>query len=255
MSTPSPDVPPPRRWFHPWRSATAGWVVAALALLAGVPLFLCMPPWNDVTLHDMAVRSILRGGVHYRDVFDTNLPGIDWAMAGVRLALGWSYEALRAVDLVVIAAEVWLLAGWVRRAGGMGYTVAWLAAAAALFYPFSTEFNHAQRDPWLLLPALVAARLRLARVMRAESPGAAVPGLSLLEGLAWGAAVWVKPHVLVPGLAVWVVSAILIARRESLRRVLLDLAGLLAGGVVAGTAGVAWLIGTGAWPYFLDVFL
>ena len=69
-----------------------------------------MPPWNDVTLHDMAVRSMLRGGVHYRDVFDTNLPGIDWAMAGVRLAFGWSYEVLRAVDLVVIALAVVLAA-------------------------------------------------------------------------------------------------------------------------------------------------
>ena len=48
--------------------AAAGWAVAALALLAGVPLFLCMPPWNDVTLHDMVVRTILRGGVPYRDV-------------------------------------------------------------------------------------------------------------------------------------------------------------------------------------------
>ena len=233
--------------FLPWRSAAVGWVVAALALVAGVPLFLCMPPWNDVTLHDLAVRSMLRGGVHYRDVFDTNLPGIDWAMAGVRLAFGWSYEALRAVDLVVIAIEVWLLLGWVRRAGGNCSAIAWLAAAAAMFYPFTSEFNHVQRDPWLLLPALVAARLRLCRVSK--------PGISLLEGFVWGAAVWVKPHVLVPALALWVVSAFQIARRESGRAVRLDLAGLVAGGLVAGAAGVAWLVATGAWPYFLDVFL
>src|SRR5262245_11727615 len=180
------------RGFRPWRSATLGWLVALAALAAGVPLFLCMPPWNDVTLHDMAVRAMLRGGVHYRDVFDTNLPGIDWAMAGVRFAFGWSSEVLRAVDLVVIAAEAWLLLGWVRRAGGAGYTVAWLAAAAALFYPFTSEFNQVQRDPWMLLPALAAARLRLARAMNAERPPTAVGGRSVLEGLAWGAAVWVK---------------------------------------------------------------
>jgi hypothetical protein len=269
MPTPSHDS---HLGFLPWRSATGGWVATALALLAGVPLFLCMPPWNDVTLHDMSVRAMLRGGVHYRDVFDTNLPGIDWAMASVRLLLGWSYETLRAVDLLVIAAEVALLLVWVRRAGGTGYSVAWLAAAAALFYPFSSEFNHMQRDPWLLLPALAAARLRLARTtkpmlsaisqsMTSETPLPSPPqlkilfGRSVLEGMVWGVAVWVKPHVVIPALALWVVSAITLARRESVRRILLDLAGLVTGGLIVGAAGVAWLIGTGAWPYFLDVFL
>ena len=71
-----------------------GSLVTLFVLAAATPLFLCMPLWNDVTLHDMAVRSMLRGGVHYRDVFDTNLPGIDWLMAGVRFAAGWRSEAL-----------------------------------------------------------------------------------------------------------------------------------------------------------------
>lgn len=241
---------PPPLWLRPWRCAAVGWVVAAFLLLAGVPLFLCMPPWNDVTLHDLAVRAMLRGGVHYRDVFDTNLPGIDWAMAAVRLVFGWSYEALRAVDLVVIGVEVWLLAGWVRRAGAAGYTVAWLAAAVALWYPFTSEFNHAQRDPWLLLPAMAAARLRVRRV---EAGGRVAT--SVFEGLVWGAAVWVKPHVVVPALVVWLISVMLISRQEPRRAVLLDLTGLMVGGLLAGAAGVTWLVGTGAWPYFLDVFL
>src|SRR5206468_3945153 len=130
-------------------------------------------------------------------------------------------------------------------------------------------------DPWLLLPALIAARLRLARVLKPNPPapfparegradqspsplrGGVGEGFrcSLFEGLIWGAAVWLKPHVVVPAFALWVVSAILIARREPGRRVLRDLAGLLLGGTFAGALGVAWLIGTGAWPYFLDVFL
>jgi hypothetical protein len=247
-----------RSWFLPWRSATAGWLATALALLVGVPLFLCMPPWNDVTLHDMAARSILRGGVHYRDVFDTNLPGIDWAMAAVRLLFGWSSESLRAVDLLVIGAEVALLLLWVRRAGGSSVSLAWLAAAVALFYPFCSEFNHMQRDPWLLLPALLAARLRLLRVtspIDRPTPPARWCAGAAGEGLVWGLAVWVKPHVIVPAVAVWAMSALVLAKREPVRRILLDLAGLLAGGLIAGALGSAWLIATGAWPYFLDVFL
>jgi hypothetical protein len=237
------------RPWRPWRSAWLGWSVAVLALVVGVPLFLCMPPWNDVTLHDMVVRVILRGGVVYRDVFDTNLPGIDWAMAGIRAAFGWSYEVLRAADLVVIAAEVGLLAGWVRRAGGPPYSLAWFAAAVALWYPFTSEFCHVQRDPWMLLPALVAARLRLDR-LRGPSPTR-----SGLEGFVWGLAVWVKPHAFIPAGALWAVSVMALARREPRPALLLDLAGLLLGGLLAGTLGVVWLVATGAWPYFLDVFL
>jgi hypothetical protein len=222
-----------------------------------------MPPWNDVTLHDMVARTILRGGVPYRDVFDTNLPGIDWCMAAIRAAFGWSYEALRAVDLVVIGATVAVLSGWVRRCGGTGYAVAWFVAAAALFYPYLSEFNHVQRDPWMMLPAVVAARLRLRRVQNGITPAATqeiaarTSGVasSVLEGFMWGLAVWVKPHVVIPALAVWVVSAALLARRESRGRILADLGGLILGGLVAGVPGVLWLVATGAWPYFLDIFL
>ncbi|QJW97433.1 hypothetical protein [Frigoriglobus tundricola] len=279
-------------------------------LVAGVPLFLCMPPWTDVTLYDMAARAVLRGGVYYRDVFDTNLPGMGWSMAAVRYGFGPSYEALRAADLVVIGATVAALCGWVRRCGGTGYAVAWFVAAAALFYPFLSEFNHVQRDPWLLLPAIVAARLRLRRVARLipPAPGEPAPnpslkggeqdlrssdasrraeeamrafpplpssrpreapltgpgrepsmaggvGSSILEGFVWGLAVWLKPHVVVPALAVWAVSAVLLARREPRKRIVADLGGLILGGLLAGAPGVLWLVGTGAWPYFLDIFL
>ena len=232
----------------PWRSARLGWVVAAVVLVGGVPLFLCLPPWNDVTLHDMAARSILRGGVHYRDVFDTNLPGIDWAMALIRAAFGWGYEVLRAFDLLVIGAEVTVLSMWVRRVGGTSASVAWMAVAAALFYPFTSEFSHVQRDPWMALPTIVAAWLRVRHI----SPGKPGAIWSIAEGFVWGVAVWVKPHVLVPAVAVWVTSALILKRQK--RPVGRDLLALVAGGLLAGLPGVAWLVGTGAWPYFIDVF-
>lgn len=214
--------------FRPWRSTRLGWVVTLLALIAGVPLFLCMPPWNDVTLHDMAARSILRRGVHYRDVFDTNLPGVDWMMAAIRCGFGWSYETLRTFDLLFVAGSVRILA---RLAG---QRAAWFAAAVALWYPFTSEFNHCQRDVWMLFPAAAATWLRSWR------------GNLILEGFLWGIAVWFKPHSVIPAVAVWFVD-----HREKRWR---DLGGVTLGGLLAGGLGIAWLVGTGAWPHFIDVF-
>lgn len=242
--------------YRPWRSAWGAWIVTLAVLLAGVPLFLCMPPWNDVTLHDMVVRNILRGGVLYRDVFDTNLPGIDWAMAAIRRTCGWSYEVLRAADLLIIGTSLVVLRSWVRASGGSEASVAWFVAAAVLFYLFTSEFNHVQRDPWMLLPAVVAARLRLWRCQSGQTaPAAGQMVWAVVEGFVWGVAVWVKPHAVVPAFAVWGASVLLRRRTESLSRLGGEWAALLAGGLLAGAPGVAWLIATGAWPYFLDVFL
>ena len=86
-------TPTPNRL--PWRSARLGWAVALAALVVGVPLFLRMPLWCDVTLYDMAARALLSGGVLYRDVFDTNLPGYPLLLTGVRWLLGNSIEVVR----------------------------------------------------------------------------------------------------------------------------------------------------------------
>ena len=244
---------PPRAVLRPWRSAGCGWAVAVLALVAGVPLFLRMPPWPDITLYDMAARALLRGGVLYRDVFDTNLPGVVWVMAGVRSVLGWSYEALRAWDLFVVGAAVGLLVAWLRRAGPGPAAAAWFAAAAALFYPYISEFNHCQRDTWMLLPAAAAGLLRVRQVTRTAAGRVSVVAAAG-EGIVWGLAVWIKPHAIFMAGGVWLVSAAVIARRAGRRAVALDLAGLVAGGLLVGGAGVGWMVRSGAWPHFWDIF-
>ena len=38
-------------------------------------------------------------------------------------------------------------------------------------------------------------------------------------------------------------------------RIAADFAGLVLGGLLAGAPGVVWMVDTGAWPYFLDIFL
>jgi hypothetical protein len=70
-------------------------------------------------------------------------------------------------------------------------------------------------------------------------------------------AVWIKPFVLVPALACWLVSLFCVrgSPEPGPRRRVLDAVGLLTGGALAGAAGLAWLAGTGAWPWFWDVQL
>lgn len=242
-----PSSPPTAARFLPWRSARVGWLLTALLLLAGIPLFLRMPPWCDITLYDMAARAVMSGGVHYRDIFDTNLPGYVWLLVGVRRAFGPSIEAVRAVDLLIVGVSVWLLLGLTRKCGATQAGVAWMAAGVALLYPFSSEFNHCQRDVWMLLPALAAVRLRLARPV-----GDRPFRRGLLEGVLWGCAVWIKPHVVIPAAAVWLCSADRVG--GSRRGTRADFFGNIVGGLLVGTAGVGWLVGTGTWPHFWDVF-
>src|SRR5207237_342359 len=77
---------------------------------------------------------------------------------------------------------------------------------------------------------------------------------SALEGVLWGLAVWVKPHVAVMALAAWLLTARRVAGGRWVRAGL-DLAGNLAGGVVVGLIGLGLLYVSGSWADFWDVFL
>src|SRR5579885_3534706 len=90
----------------PWRSVWLPRAITAVALVVGLPLFLRSPPWCDITLYQMAARNLLHGGTHYKDLFDTNLPGFVWAMTVLRWLFGSSVIAVRVVDLVVVLGVV-----------------------------------------------------------------------------------------------------------------------------------------------------
>jgi hypothetical protein len=257
----------------PWRSVWVPRVFTAVALAVGLPLFLQSPPWCDITLYQMAARNLLNGGVHYRDLFDTNLPGFVWAMTALSAVFGPSAVAVRATDLVVVLGVVLLidrLAKW----GGASLAARWWAfAGAALFYPFTVEMSHAQRDTWMALPGLAAVVLRVRRGMgrpEAEPPrpvtAAPLPNAtatrspfwrSFYEGLLWGAGVWMKPHLALIAAAAWVLAARRLAgeNRRPWRAAGADALGNLLGGLAAGAPGVVWLVASGAWNPFLDVFL
>ncbi|HKB06068.1 MAG TPA: hypothetical protein VKD90_27990 [Gemmataceae bacterium] len=227
-----------------------GLIALAAVLVIGVPLFLRTPVWVDVTYHDVSAWNVLHGGVHYRDVFETNLPGMVWLHCAVRPVVGWSHEAIRTVDLLVFGSVLFLLMQMMKRSGiGAGGRV-WFVVAAALFYLFETEFIHCQRDGWMLLPVVAATVLRVRRCARMQA-GIVPPRpvWTLAEGFLWGFAVWIKPHVLVPVLFVWLISL----RFQGKRNAIGDTVALLAGGLLAGSAGALWLIQTGAWSPMWDV--
>jgi hypothetical protein len=232
-----------------------------LLLLLAVPLFVCMPVWCDVTHYDIAARIILRGGVHYRDLGDFNLPGMVWLHATVRSLFGWSYEALRLIDLLIVAGNVALLVTWLRLLGLGLAARTWTAVLLFLFYFSTTEWAHCQRDMWMMLPCLVALHLRYRQVERLAAGQPPLPAAGLwafAEGVCWGAGVWIKPFVVFPALGCWLASTIVMYRGDAPRRVagvVLDTGGLLLGGLLAGALGCAWLLASGAWPYFWETIL
>jgi hypothetical protein len=116
-----------------------------------------------------------------------------------------------------------------------------------VFYLGSSEWCHVQRDPWMLLPAMAALYLRRQSTVRPSVVR------SVAEGMFWAAAFWIKPFVAVPALISWLASARLarIERQASIGSIAFDGFGVLAGGIIVGAAGVAWMIASGAWPHFV----
>lgn len=228
----------------------------ALLLITNGPLFVCMPLTNDTALYDLQAKTLREGGVLYRDILEPNLPGVVWIHAAVRAALGTSSEAMRLFDLAVYSVLVGLLAWWLATAGVSAAARVWFAFALFLYYFSISEWNHCQRDMWLLVPTLAGLHLRRRHVARSaeETRPRSYLAWGVLEGAVWGCGIWLKPMIFVPLVAVWAFSAAATlqpgGRRPAGPRVLADAAGLLAGGVLVGAAGVAWLHWSGAWPYF-----
>ena len=213
-----------------------------------------MPLTNDTVMYDLQARNLLNGGVQYRDILEPNLPGVVWLHVAIRALLGWSSVAMRLTDLGIFFSIAGLLAAYEGKIQRSKSLPVWTAALLCLFYLSVSEWNHCQRDIWMLLPALGGMHLRRRQALRAAN-GPTNPSLlagwGFVEGLVWGMGVWIKPHLALPALACWLVS---VRRLPSWRAVAVDLGSLLIGGLTVGAAGVVWLHLSGAWPYFIETF-
>lgn len=224
-------------------------LVAWLAL-AG-PMFLRMPETNDAEMFDLQAWLLNDGHVLYRDVLEPNLPGVVWLHLLVRSVAGNSSEALRAFDLLAFAFVTGFAFLLLRRGGASSGSALWACLGCSVFYLSTSEWCHCQRDMWMLAPTMTATWMRVKQRERAETNAthSQLFSWSSLEGLVWGIGIWIKPYVLFVTVAVWLCT---LSRKTGPKRTFIDSVGLLAGGLVAGGAGLGWMISTGAWPHWLD---
>jgi hypothetical protein len=125
------------------------------------------------------------------------------------------------------------------------------------FYFSTSEWCHCQPDTWMLLPALLAMFLRQQQAAILCNPGVSTPGLigrAIMEGLLWGAAFSLKPFVLFPALACWLLTIAQTWRAgASARRMLaLDMAGVMLGGSLVGGGILIWIRVSENWPFFME---
>ena len=229
------------------------WVLLLVFLVVTVPPMLCMPLWCDVTYYDYVAQNIHQGKLLYVDVWEINFPGMGLIQSALRRLIGFRVEALRIVDLIVVA---FILAASVRllRLGQSNrlprIPIGLFSLLGCIFYTSTAEGNHCQRDVWMLLPIMVALNVRHESRLN-EGSNRTQLIRSAMEGILWGIAVWIKPHVVVIGFAVWFQSVVL----QPNRRRLVDTVGLLIGGMSLGAGGLGALWFTGAWSSFWDIML
>jgi hypothetical protein len=233
-----------------------------LSLLLGValPLFLRMGLYADVAYYGVMAQVILRGGALERDlnVF-CKPPAMAWSLAALRVVAGWRPLVVRAVDFAIVSAIVWILAQSLKAVRASAACRVWTAIVLLGFYFSTSEWCHCQPDIWMLLPALVALRLRYRQVValtRAKVSLAGTAGRSTLEGLCWGLAGLFKPFIILPAFFTWLAGIRLTYRGSPSagRRTGFDTLGLLAGAVLTAGLWVAWLWWGGGWSAFWHDF-
>jgi hypothetical protein len=234
-----------------------GWMALATLLIVEVPLFLRMPAWVDIDFYDVCTRYMLCDGSLEREFVFLPPRGMPWTLALIRSLLGWSSEAVRLGDLIIVSTIVYLLVRLLKAAGVSRVVQVWTVVALAGFYLTRGESNHCQPDVWMLLPPLVALHLRRRQLEALARGSLAVRSgmvLSVLEGIFWAAGCLFKPFVAVPALVTWLVAVRLSWGMGSGwgQRLLRDAASVLVGGLLVGALWQGALLASGNWSRYWE---
>ncbi|MCZ6709563.1 MAG: hypothetical protein O7B25_04290 [Gammaproteobacteria bacterium] len=231
--------------------------IVSIGILVGLPS-LSYPFGRDQGIFALVARTILEGGLPYRDVFDFKPPGVFYMYAGIQALLSAEPWALRLVDLVWQIATALVLARLGRKLispfGGTASGIIYLICYYSLGFWYG-----AQPDGFLVIWVLGFVLLLTGPDAADDGDGAAAPvALSrimirpFLGGVLLGVAAMFKypaASVLLLALVRVGPASIRLGARERLLRFLSASLGL---GVVPAL-WVMYAIATGMWNDFYAI--
>jgi hypothetical protein len=242
----------------PWggrRTCYAAGVVALAFLLVQI---LAFGYGRDQAIYAVVARSLLAGGMPYRDAWDFKPPGIFFVYAAARGLFGSAPIGIRILEVSGLAAMTAAMMGLARRfwdEPGIGLAAAVLAV-----------LNHAQYDFWhTAQPESFGGMLGLF-ALAVLAPGDLVGVRPAAPSRAWRWAVCaalfgccglMKPPLAASAL---VLAAWIVARRRAAgaawgRAVLPPLAAFAAGGALPFVVVLSWFAARGALPDLLDTMV
>ena len=257
-----PELDPPRGAATPWHSILPGAAVRVafwgLALLAAAwaVASLWWPMGVDLGLYSWVAMVIREGGLQYRDACDMHGPLSAYLVALADLVFGRHPAAIRALDLIFLAAGSWGLARIVASVAGreMGR---WAAVVFVLTYGTFSFIGTAQPDGWTAMIALAAFSPALIALAHGRRPGVRT---FLIAGVTAGAFALIKPFyglfVLVPLTAGWWAGAEEWrdhGSRSALRLFAMPAAILAASSMAVVALALVWFAAQGALDELLDV--
>lgn len=191
------------------------------------------------------------GFVPYKDFFEVNMPGTYFLYMLVGRAIGYVDDLkYRVVDLVYLGAILALTWLWLRK---LGRDVAWGAVVLfGLFYLGSGYIVIMQREYFALLLVLTAVLVatsfpRLNEIVRGS-----------LIGLLFGMIASIKPHLAISFPVVLLAQYLEFKQRKNGQvltgtRLVLAIIAPIVCFAIPIFATIIYLIGSGAWPYFMDI--
>ncbi len=241
----SPPSPATRRFRRP-----SAIILALFAVLLGWILFLRWPTlgvplWNvDEAIHAAAARTLLHGGVLYRDAVDQRTPLTYYAVAGIFGLCGennlWAVRAVVAAMIAGTALGVFLIGSRTRnRVAGGWATLVFCALTTNLLY--SADGNSANTE-WFVILFTTSGTWWFWRTL--DRAGFVAPAIT--GGLFALAALSKQPGLVDLAAPLLTLGFLAVTGRKPWRAAFHGVAGILLGFLVVNAVSCAWFALHGA---------